>query len=127
MTTYYDGLKVPQFHAEFDIITLDALGKGTITLKYFPTEYWMCQLSASNKPGFFFNAESITGKVLSIGGFKPNYQLLTSIAATDAAGGGAVAEPHTHVLNYTLFDVNYDPAANEANCGIIVHYEVGGT
>lgn len=134
MTTYFNGLEVPKVQTDrFTGVTFTAgptYGHMDVTLTYTPTNLGDIIVLCSNLnqkfcPVLFPHA--LSGKTLTIRGQAPVYEKSDSpTATTDAAGGGAVAEPHTHTLGYTWTDMGWGVMSTLTPFNIVVMYPPEG-
>lgn len=67
----------------------------------------------------------LTGNLLRFGVVREYYLRADTVTfTTDAAGGGAVAEPHEHEIDYNVANVEIIGVPNEQQKDIAVHYTV---
>lgn len=109
MTTYHDGIEVPQTQVDyFTGITLNAAGETTVTLTHVPASVGQIVIAITSiRMMRVAKPDSLAGKDLTILVKELAYSKPNSPTNTrDAAGGGAVAEPHTHTLQFTSTGIN---------------------
>ena len=105
MTTYHDGIAVPKTHVDyFTGIELDTDGEATVTLTYTPKSLNQILIAITNirmmrvvRP-LSLSGKSLTLQVKDLAYYKAN----SPTGTTDAAGGGATAEPHSHSITHSL-------------------------
>jgi len=123
-----DGIIVPKY--KIDNFTGNTSGSGvlSVTLTYIPKslEHILVESRDSSISQVYgFDKTSLTGKVLTLTLKKKQYNRAnTPIATTDAAGGGAVAEPHSHTLGYSLTNLTLSNPGVINNLQVSVMYEV---
>jgi len=109
MTTYHDGIAVPKTHVDyFTGIELDTDGEATVTLTYTPKSLNQILIAITNirmmrvvRP-LSLSGKNLTLQVRDLAYYKPD----NHTATTDAAGGGATAEPHDHTVTTTLTGIS---------------------
>ena len=108
MTTYFDGLEVPRVQTDMRFGATNASGRISFpALTYVPSSMEEIAVSLwavmdAENAGIGWRPKTLVGKVLTIAVFSQFYDKSnTPTGTTDAAGGGAVGEPHSHTIGYT--------------------------
>jgi len=132
MTTYYNGLKVPKTQVEISLQSTDANGQVVFNLAYdpMPTAHQITVLAKNYNQAerpVLATVESLVGKVLTVTFLEPFYDKADSpTATTDAAGSGAVVEPHDHALAYTSTRVTWERLTMTIIGVTIIYEPIGG-
>jgi len=123
MTTFFDGLEVPETLIEyFSGKTLDAFGEVVLTLRYTPKEGTVGVI-IQNQFLRLVKIDSVVGKDVSLYCYYPSYYRVDSpTMTTNAAGGGTVAEPHSHAIGDTRISCGNSYVAMEAGYNFAVSY-----
>ncbi len=134
MTTYYDGLKVPQTIIEdTGELSFSGITDCKYTLKYVPkggnegiTVIPANTAALQLSPGWV--SYGLSGKEITIVGLDYQYDKAdTPTGTTDAAGGGAIAEPHSHEISYTATSLNgSNPVKGGTNIRFLIIYAPEG-
>lgn len=104
MTTFWDGVKVPETIIEYFSGTTNASGYLDCTLAYTPTSAFEITVSVRGGSGYYFYGCTLSGKVLSVYIGKYVYEKADT-PSQNANSGGAGADPHGHVIGHTTTDV----------------------
>jgi len=131
MQRYANGLAVPAYYTDYFFNqTTGATGLIALQLTYLPTNKNAIIVEGGFGPLFVprFNRKvTLVGKTLNIEVVKLVYQKShTTTGSTDAAGGGAVAEPHDHTMGHVPTDTTHLVCATELQKTIAVTYPVKG-
>jgi hypothetical protein len=122
MQRYSGGLKVPAYYTDYYYNqTTDGSGLIDLSLTYVPKDKNAVIVEGGFGPLFVprFNRKvNLTGKTLRLEVVKLVYSKPTTVNTTDAAGGGAVGEPHTHTLGFSDTDATHLICA-----GLLIQYQ----
>jgi hypothetical protein len=131
VTTYYDGLKVPAMTQDFAYAMTDGNGDIVVDLSYVPKQGMYSIIVYAkhitwNDRALLGLPQSLVDKTLTVRFFEIDYSKSnTPTATTDAAGGGAVVEPHSHALAYTTTRTTLVPVVTVV-IGYSISYEPTG-
>lgn len=124
-----NGQIVPKHQMEFFTgKTASAFGVFDCVLTYTPKSinHIMCAqpMNLAGAPRMY-KMMSLVGNTLTIDVYKRIYDKVnTPTGTTDAAGGGAVAEPHGHAITTTSTDVGVISVTNEDQGTVVLNYDI---
>lgn len=123
-----DGLDVPKHQTDIfsGKVTSAVQGDFVCELTYTPKGVNNIFMAIPWGAGYrLLRIYSLVGKTLTIIVDKLQYEKTdTPTGSTDAAGGGAVGEPHGHALSYTNTLLTGVRSTNDTLPPVAIHYEV---
>lgn len=129
MKRYSQGVERPKWKLEiFTGLTTCIFGEIDCTLSQTPKGTNIITQVDENVGGdsaFTFWFQKVVGRVVTVAYYKIRYwKPDTPIETTDAAGGGAVGEPHSHGLVFSWEDMDDRPHGIFASPPIRILYEL---